>query len=277
MRKYNKLVDGIVYSILSICLVLTIVPLYFTITTAFKSPSMQSKNFFGLPTDIYLDNFVLIFKKADVGAFFGNSLLITAFSVILIVIFVPAVSFSISRNFGKRYYNLLYFLIIGGTFVPFPAIIVSELKLANFLGLLHPLGMVPIYVGIAFSSNVFLTAGYLKSIPKELDESAFMDGAGVYQTFFKIIYPLLRPINATVAILAALWIWNDFLLPLVMLNREMRYWTVPMFQYNFNTGYYFNYNQAAAALFISIVPIIVFYISMQRFIISGLVKGAVKG
>ena len=90
-------------------------------------------------------------------------------------------------------------------------------------------------------------------------------------------FPLLKPVNATVAILATLWIWNDFLLPLVMLNREMKYWTIPMFQYNFNTGYYFNYNQAAAALFIAIIPMIIFYLFMQKYIIGGLVKGAIKG
>ena len=161
--------------------------------------------------------------------------------------------------------------------MPFSAIIVSLVKVANFMGLMNPLGMVPMYVGIAFSSNVFLCVGYLKGVSTELDEAAYIDGAGILRTFFMIIYPLMKPITATVAILATLWIWNDFLLPLVMLNREMLFWTVPIFQYNFNTGYQFNYNQAAAALFLSIIPVIIFYIVSQKYIISGLVKGALKG
>ena len=277
MKIKNRLYDAIIYIVLALCLFSTLFPLYLTITTAFKSPAMLSKNFFGLPTDLFIDNFKTIFQKSNLTAFFGNSISITVISVGLLIIFVPAVSYAISRNFNKRYYKILYYLLTAGIFVPFSAILVSELKLATSMGLLHPLGIIPIYVGIGLSSNVFLSVGYLKSIPRELDESALMDGADIFQTFIKIIYPLLKPVNATVAILATLWIWNDFLLPLVMLNREMKYWTIPMFQYNFNTGYYFNYNQAAAALFISIIPMIIFYLFMQKYIIGGLVKGAIKG
>ena len=120
-----------------------------------------------------------------------------------------------------------------GIFVPALVVLVPLVKITSAWRLQSPLGMIPIYIGIACSSNVFIAVGYFKTIPSEIDESAAMDGANVYRTFLTIIYPLVMPMVATVAILSTLWIWNDFQMPLVLLNQKESYWTLPLFQLQF--------------------------------------------
>jgi raffinose/stachyose/melibiose transport system permease protein len=276
--KIKKLVPGILtYTFLGIGVLIILIPLYLTIITAFKSPEMLTKNFFNLPESWYFNNFTHVFTENNYLRYLFNSIITTSFSVVSIIILVPAVSYAIARNFKSRFYKILYYFIIGGIFVPFQVILVPEIKIASAFGLMTNIGIIPIYIALAFSSNVFLAVGYIKTIPLEIDESAHIDGAGPIRTFIQIIFPIAKTIVATIAILATLWIWNDFLLPLIMLNRSSVYWTLTLFQYNFRDQFKVDYTVSAAAFITSIIPVMIIYVFLQRYIIKGLVQGSVKG
>jgi raffinose/stachyose/melibiose transport system permease protein len=144
------------------------------------------------------------------------------------------------------------------------------------LHLMNQGGLVILYITLALCQGVFLCVGYLKSIPFDLEEMAFIDGCSVWVAFLRIIYPLMFPILVTVMIMNALWIWNDFLLPLVILNKTQAYWTLPLFQFNFKGQYSFDYNLAFASFFLSMLPIVILYAIFQKYIIGGLTEGSVK-
>lgn len=137
-------------------------------------------------------------------------------------------------------------------------------------------GLILIYVAFALGQGVFLFTGYYSSIPVELEEAAEIDGCTTTQTFFRIVFPLAKPMTVTVIILNVLWIWNDFLLPLLILNKSAAMWTLPLYQYNFKSAYTFDYNLAFASFLFSIIPMIIMYILLQKNIIEGLTAGAVK-
>ena len=139
------------------------------------------------------------------------------------------------------------------------------------------IGLIICYLSFALPQAVFLYTGYIRSVPLELEESAFIDGCSVAQTFFRIVYPLIMPMTATIIILNALWIWNDFLLPLLVLNKSSKIWTIPLFIFNFKSQYSFEANLAFAAFLLALVPIMILYAFMQKYIIDGLTKGALKG
>jgi raffinose/stachyose/melibiose transport system permease protein len=275
--KLKKIADIVTYLILAIGIVIILFPLYITLTTALKSPEMLSKDFFSLPSELYLENFKQVLLNSNYLTYLFNSVMITALSVGAIIILVPAVSYAIARNYESKYFRILYYVILAGIFVPMQVILVPEIKLANALGMMTNLGVIPIYVAIAFSSNTFLAVGYIRKIPVEIDESAHIDGAGPIRTFIHIIFPISKTIVATIAILATLWIWNDFLLPLIMLNKNSAYWTLTMFQYNMRDQFAVNYSVSAAAFLLALIPVMIAYIFLQKNIVKGLVQGSVKG
>ena len=123
---------------------------------------------------------------------------------------------------------------------------------------------------------ITLYVGYIKTIPRDLEEAAYIDGCSIWQAYYKVIFPLLRPVTATVFIMNALWIWNDFLLPLLILNKSPKYWTLQLFQYNFKSQYMFDYNLAFSSFMMSSLPVIIVYLIMQKNIVSGLTCGAIK-
>ena len=191
---------------------------------------------------------------------------------------VPLVSYSLARNLNHIYFKAVYYLFILGAFVPFTILMVPQIKLMSILGMLNNFGLILLYWVYSLSEGTLLTVSFVQSgIPYELEESAYMDGANVFCTYRHIVLPLMRPIISTVVIMDTLWIWNDFQLPLLMLNRSQTMWTLPLFQYNFQSKYTVAYNQAFAAFLLSMVPMLIFYIVCQKQIIGGLTAGAVKG
>lgn len=202
--------------------------------------------------------------------------MVTIVSVAVIVIFVPMVSYSISKNGSSKFYKFVYMLFVAGIFVPFQMLIVPLVKLLSNMHLMHQGGLILCYIAFSLTQGVFLFVGYLKSIPSELQEVAKIDGCNELQTFYRIIFPLSKPMLATIGILNTLWIWNDFLLPLIVLNKSQSYWTLPLFQYNFKTTYAFDYNLACASFIFSIVPVALLYVFLQKYVIQGLTAGAVK-
>jgi raffinose/stachyose/melibiose transport system permease protein len=150
------------------------------------------------------------------------------------------------------------------------------IKLTSLLGMMNKVGLVIVYYSGSICEGVFLYAGYIASIPQSIEEAADIDGASPFQTYWRIVLPQLNPMTATVMISNGLWFWNDFTLPLLMLNTRAQDWTLVLFQYNFKSQFRIDYSMVFASLFLSCIPIVIFYIFMQRHIISGLSGGAVK-
>ena len=240
------------YFLLILGTVVILLPMYLTVVTAFKSPEESARNFFAPPTSLYLDNIISVVNKANFFYYIRNSFVITLFSLLGIILIVA--------------------------FVPFTILMVPQIKLMSILGMLNNFGLILLYWVYSLSEGTLLTVSFVQSgIPYELEESAYMDGANVFCTYRHIVLPLMRPIISTVVIMDTLWIWNDFQLPLLMLNRSQTMWTLPLFQYNFQSKYTVAYNQAFAAFLLSMVPMLIFYIVCQKQIIGGLTAGAVKG
>lgn len=267
----------LVYLILIAGILIIFFPLYLTVVTAFKTPVESGKNFFAPPSSFYLENFKNVISKSRYFSYVLNSLIITAASVAIMSIFLPMVSYAIARNMNtSKYYNFLYYFIIMGLFIPFQVIMIPVVKMMNKINMMSIPGIIILYITFSLMQGVFLFVGYIRTIPTELEESAFIDGCTVFQTFIRIIYPLIKPMNATVIILNSLWIWNDFLLPLLILNKTKDLWTLQLFQYNFKSQYTFDYNLAFASFTLSMLPIMIIYMFVQRYIIEGLTSGALK-
>jgi len=258
------------------CLVIAF-PVYLTIVTAMKTPQESAHNFFALPSSFYLDNFVTVITKAHYFRYFLNSLVVTVVSVSVEMIALPLFAFVLARNMNRPYYRILYVLTILGIFVPFQVVMLPTVKLLHRIGMLSTLGLILLYLTYTLKKGVFLFVGYIKSIPLELEESAFVDGSTIFQSYRSIIYPLMRPMIATMVIIDGLWIWNDFLLPLLILNRNTASWTLPLFQFRFKNQYSFDFTLAFASFLLSMLPILILYVFMQKHIISGMTRGAIKG
>jgi raffinose/stachyose/melibiose transport system permease protein len=272
----NPAVHFFRYTILVLGMIMIMIPMYLTVTLAFKTTEESTKSFFSLPSSLYMGNIKAVINKAGFWTYFQNSVVITVVSLLFILILVPMVSYAVSRNFQKPYYKFIYYLILAGIFVPFQVIMLPILKYMSDLNLMNHAGLIIIYVTLSFTEGIFLCVGFLKNIQFELDEASTMDGCNIWQTFTRIIFPLMMPITLTIVTLNSLWIWNDFVLPLILLNRSADIWTLPLFIYNFQSEYSFNYNLAFAGFFLTMLPIILLYGYMQRFLISGLTEGALK-
>lgn len=206
-----------------------------------------------------------------------NSLKITVISVGLILIFVPSVSYAVARNFEKRYYRTVYYYLLMGLFIPSQVIMLPVTKMMTKLGFLNHTGLIVLYAAFSLTQGVFLFVNYIRGLPYEIEESAQIDGCSVLGTYVRIVLPLVKPMLSTLLIMDALWIWNDFMLPLLILNRAQEIWTLPLFQYNFKTEYSFNYTMAFTAYLLAMLPMLIIYCLGQKYIIKGLTAGSVKG
>jgi raffinose/stachyose/melibiose transport system permease protein len=276
--KLKRLIFRILqYVVLVAGLISIAIPLYVTVITALKTQAESTANFFALPKSLYLDNFKQILSNSGFFTYVMNSVVITVVAVVGISILLPMVSFAISRNMHKKYYRFLFFYFTIGIFIPFQVIMIPVSKLMTQLNLLNQSGLILLYITFSAIQGVFLYVGYMKTIPYELEEAAYIDGCTVVQSYIKIFLPMLKPMTATVLITNSLWIWNDFLLPLLILNRSDKYWTLQLFQYNFKSQYAFDYNLAFASFTLSMIPIVIVYFFSQKSMIAGLTSGAVKG
>lgn len=254
-----------------------ILPLYMTIITAFKTPAENMASFFAFPKSFNLENFKSVLEGGGYFRAFFNTVYITALVILGNMIIMPAMSYAISRSMDtSRIYRIAYYFLLLGIFIPFEVKMMPLVKLMSWLHMLHPTGLVILCISSSTCEAVFLYVGFLYSIPKEMEEAAYIDGATTLQTYTKVVFPLLKPMMATVLIRNGLWIWNDFMLPLVTLNRSDKFWTLTLFQYNFRTEYSVDYSRTFAAFCMSMLPILVFYVFMQKNIIGGLTSGAVK-
>ena len=252
-----------------------LIPLYFTIVTALKSSDQLGGNGLALPTSVHLENFSNAWKLTN----FPNALLIsgivTVAAVVLTILTNSLVAYAIARNMHRPFFKALYYFFIAALFVPFPIIMLPVTKEMAVLGLDNPVGLFLLYTVYGLSFNIFVYTAFIKSIPAELEEAAIMDGASVWTTFRKVIFPILTPINATVGILTCLWAWNDFLLPLVILS-DPNTRTLPLVQYVFQGQFNTDYTTAFASYLMAMAPLLLVYLFAQRWVISGVMRGSIK-
>ncbi|WP_105301208.1 carbohydrate ABC transporter permease [Anaerococcus marasmi] len=265
------------YVLLIVGSFLILIPLLATIFSSFKTTKDIMQNFFGFPNPVTLDNFKRLIEDG-IGKYFLNSTIITIASVVLVTIFIPAAAYSIARNMSKsRAFNIMYILLILGIFVPFQVIMIPITVMMSRLGMANIFGLVILYLTYSIPQTLFLYVGYIKlSVPDSLDEAAEIDGADRFTTYRKIIFPMLKPMHATALIINALWFWNDFMLPLLILNKSSDLWSLPLFQYNYTGQYLSDYGPSFASYVVGIITITIVYLIFQKNIISGMSKGAVK-
>jgi len=267
----------LVYLVLGIGCLIILFPTFLTVITAFKTPSESAQSFFSLPGELRFDNFQEVIRRNNFFVYITNSLVITGISLLGILIISPMTSYAIARNFQKRYYRFIFYYITLGLFIPFQVIMLPISKQMSSMRLLNQGGLIILYLTYSLLQSVFLTVGYIRTLPMDMEEAAYIDGCNRYSAYIRIVFPMLKPICATVVIMNGVWIWNDFLLPLIILNRSDTFWTIQLFQFNFQSQYFSNFNLAFASFLLSSLPIIFIYIFMQKYIISGLTQGAVKG
>ncbi len=256
-----------------------IFPLYLTIVIAFKQPSEMTNSISGilsLPKSWSLDNFKEAMQVTDFWHSLGNSLLITVITVVLSIILHSLLGYALGRNKAKsKFYNFVYLFIVSGMFVPFAILMMPLAKQTAEMGLGNWFGVVLLYIVFYMPMNILLYSGYLVNIPMALEEAAKVDGASTWRTYWKVIFPIMKPMHATVAVLTALSVWNDVMTPLVIMAGSEQN-TLPLAQLNFQSQFGTNYNLAFASYLMSLIPILIFYVICQKQILNGVVNGAVK-
>ncbi|MGO8695187.1 MAG: carbohydrate ABC transporter permease [Rectinemataceae bacterium] len=249
-----------------------IFPVVFVVMSAFKPDAQIMMNPMSLPKSLFLDNFFKAWRVMRFARTFANTLFITAAGVGGIVLVSSMAAYMLARTETLPSWTV-YILFTAALVIPFQIIMVPIAVLASDLGLTNVWGVVFLYWGLGAPTAIFMFHGFVKGVPRELEESAAMDGAGQFYVFFKIVFPLLKPITATIVILDALWIWNDFLLPLIVVKSG----TLQLEQMAFHGQFLKEYGPMTASLTLSALPIMLFYLALQKYIIKGIAAGAVKG
>lgn len=278
METTKKSGQNLAFVFLVILALLYIVPLLIVLMNSFKGRFFISDTPFALPnaqTFVGLKNYSSGLAKTGFFQAFWYSLFITVFSVGTIVLFTSMTAWAITRV-TSRISSFIYYLLIFSMIVPFQMVMFTMSKMANVLRLDNPVGIIVIYLGFGAGLSVFIFSGFIKSIPLEIEEAATIDGCNPIQTFFLVVFPILRPIYVSVAILNTMWIWNDYLLPYLVIGSN--YKTIPI-AVQYLQGGYGSKDMGAmmAMLVLAIIPIVIFYLFTQKYIIQGVVTGAVKG
>lgn len=276
--KKIKIKDYGILTVLVILAVLFLAPIFIVLLNSFKGKFYISNAPFQLPdaiTFVGIENYTSGILKTGFFSAFGMSLFITVFSVIAIVLLTSMTAWYITRVKSKIN-NLLYYVFVFSMIVPFQMVMFTMVKVANTLHLDNPVGIIVIYLGFGAGLSVFMFCGFVKSIPLEIEEAAMIDGCNPIQSFFNIVLPILKPTAITVAILNTMWIWNDYLLPFLVIGNEWK--TIPVAIQYLKGGYgSIDMGAMMAMLVLAILPIVVFYLFCQKYIIEGVVAGAVKG
>ena len=279
MSKRKKIANGITLAVLSALAVLFMVPIFLVVLNSFKSRLYISSAPFEFPnaeTFAGFENYINGLTSSGFFAAFGRSLFITVASVLVIVVCTAMTAWYIIRVKSK-FNKMLYYLFVFSMIVPFQMVMYTMTYVVNTVNLDNIFGIVLVYLGFGAGLSVFMLSGFVKSIPLEIEEAATIDGCNPLQTFFLVVFPILKPTAITVAILNAMWIWNDYLLPYLILGTTDK--TIPVAIQIAMQGAYgaTDYGGFMAMLVLAIIPIVVFYISCQKYIIKGVIAGAVKG
>ncbi len=280
MKKKSKVVSGILTAVFTVLSLAWVYPVFMVLMNSFKQErSITTNSAFQLPTaDSFagLDNFKSAIETQGFLTAFWYSLVITVTSVALILVFCSMCAWFITRV-NSWVSKACYYLFVFSMVVPFQMLMFTLSSLADRLGFTSPYNICIIYLGFGAGLAVFMFAGFMKSIPIEIEEAAMIDGCGPIRTFFSVVFPILKPTMVSVGILETMWVWNDYLLPYLVLDRK-KYTTIPILIQYFRGSYgRVEMGPMMASIVLTIVPIIIVYILGQKHIIKGVAAGAVKG
>lgn len=263
--------------ILILCAAVYIYPVFLMFTNSFKSFKEVLVNVVALPTHLEFANYTHVIEKINYGRLFFNNVVITFTGILGIVFFSSLAAYILARR-NTRFTRAAYMFCIIPMLVPFQTIMITLVKVMKTLHLSGSLlGLGIQYWGFGIPMAVFIYMGFIKTIPRAIDESATIDGASAFSTYVRIIFPLLKLVTATVMVLDVMWIWNDFLLPMLMVNSSPKTKTLTLAAYTFVGQYNTQWQYAMTAMVLALLPSILFFIFMQKHIIKGVVAGAVKG
>jgi raffinose/stachyose/melibiose transport system permease protein len=252
-------------------------PIFLVFNNSLKSFREVMTDVIALPKQLTFENYTYVWDAIDYPQLFLNNLIITTVGIVGIILVSSIGAYKLSRTKG-RMSALIYFLCITPMLIPFQSIMITVLKLADSLHLSNSVwGLGIQYWGFGAPLALFIYHGFVKGIPKEIDESAMIDGASAFRTFFNIILPLLKPVTTTIIIIDVMWIWNDFLLPLLMVNGSQSTKTLTLAAYTFVGQYNTDWQYAMTAMMMAVLPSIVVFMLLQKHIVKGVAAGAVKG
>lgn len=272
--KANRIVLEIVMVLLSL---LFLYPLFLTIINSFKSFGEVMTDVVALPKQLVFENYSYVWQFINYPRLFMNNAIITIVGLAGIIFVSSIAAYKLSRT-SSRMSNLLYILCIMPMLIPFQSIMLTVLQLSKNLHLTNSTwGLGVLYWGFGAPLAVFIYHGFVKGIPKEIDESATIDGASGFRLFFSVIFPLLKSVTTTIIIIDVMWIWNDFLLPLLMVNGSPSTKTLTLAAYTFVGQYTSDWQYAMTAMVMAVLPSIFVFILLQKYIVKGVVAGAVKG
>lgn len=274
-RRLGRIIGFLFLAFLTVAF---LAPIFIVLLNSFKFKFSISQTPFLLPdaeTFAGLENYTSGIQNTGFPAAFGWSLFVTVFSVGVIVIFTSMTAWFITRV-KSVFSSILYYLFVFSMIVPFQMVMFTMSKTANLLRLDNPVGLVFLYLGFGSGLSVFLFSGFIKSVPLSVEEAATIDGCNTFQTYWQVVFPIVKPTAITVAILNTMWIWNDYLLPNLVIGSD--YKTIPI-AIQYLRGGYGSVDMGAmmAMLVLAVIPVVVFYLTCQKYIIKGVTAGAVKG
>lgn len=281
MKRKTKISAGLIM-LGSILAIFTLFPIYIMVINSFKGRAQIFTDTMGLPKPLDFSYYITAIERMNFSRALLNSLIVTIASIALIIIFSSMTAWVLVRNKSKLSDFILY-AFVATMLIPFQAVMIPlmqymsswEIEAIHFSMIDNYYGLVFMYIGFGSSLSVFLYHGFIKGVPRSLEEAAMIDGCNKFQVFWRIVFPSLKPINVTVAILNVIWIWNDYLLPSLVL-RSPSHRTIPLSTFYFFGQFTIQWNLAMAGLVLTIIPIIIFYIFSQKYIIKGVMDGAVK-
>ncbi|GIO62033.1 MULTISPECIES: carbohydrate ABC transporter permease [Paenibacillus] len=271
--RWGTLVTEIIMVLVAL---LFLVPFYFLFVNSVKTFGDLLTNSASWPQTFEWHNYSRAWDITNFPSALWNSLVITVVSNVLLALFSAMASYRMVRH-NTRFNRFLFMIFVAAMVIPFQSIMIPLVKVTSTLGLMNSIpGLIACYLGFGVPMTVFLFHGFVKSIPLEIEEAATVDGTNIYGTFFRIVVPLMKPMFVTVIILNTLWIWNDYLLPsLVLQSPDLR--TIPIATFAFFGQFTKQWDLALPALVLGILPVIVFFLAMQKYIVEGITQGAVKG
>lgn len=274
MSKRASLVRSLIFTLGLVLSIAFVMPFFLVFVNAFKPIPEILANPLAFPVEFTWDNFTQALEKMNFFVSLTNSVIITVLSVGALILVSSMLAYYLQRTKNK-FTKTTFLVLVASMIVPFQALMIPFMGIFGpYVSISNQAALIFFYMGFGVALSAFLYHGFISNIPMELDEAAALDGASDFTIFWRIIFPMLKPVTATVAIINALWIWNDFLLPRLVLTPETQ--TLPLSTYLFYGQYATEYGQAMAGLLLAVVPIIIFYLALQRQFISGISSGAVK-
>lgn len=278
MKKFQRLIIEIVAIVICVCYLF---PIYIVLVNAFKNRSELYENMLALPKRLTFEYFLKAMEKMNILKAFGNSLIVTVISIAILVVLASMTAWMFVRT-NNKFSKIMFLVFVATMIIPFQTIMMPLMQVMGWvrdhlhIQMLNSLGgLIYMNVGFGASMAVFLYHGFVKSIPISLEEAATIDGCNKFRVFWKIVFPMLKPTTVTVMILDVIWIWNDYLLPsLVLSSKDLR--TIPLSTASFFGQFTIEWNMAMAGLMMTIIPVIIFYLAAQKYIIKGVAAGAVK-